>query len=164
METGLNNEEFFEMLDTCQSTLLRICMTYAGGRGGVGDLYQEVVCRLAEEYPRRPLGESPARWACRTALNAARRYRRWHRRQPETEPLDPRLSELLAEEASDPLVERMHELTDSLGGDEKRLVVLYLEGFSAGEIAGILSLKEAAVRQRIHRIKNKLKKIYEKEN
>lgn len=156
METGLNNEEFFEMLDTCQSTLLRICMTYAGGRGGVGDLYQEVVYQLVKGYPRFRGESGVTTWAYRTALNTARRYRRWHIHQPATEPL--------AEEACDPLVERMHELTERLRDDERQLVVLYLDGFPLHEIADILSLPEATVRQRLHRITIKLKKLYEKEN
>lgn len=164
METGLDNEEFFEMLDTCQSTLLRICMTYAGGRGGVGDLYQEVVYQLVKGYPRFRGESGVTTWAYRTALNTARRYRRWHIHQPATEPLDERLSELLAEEACDPLVERMHELTERLRDDERQLVVLYLDGFPLHEIADILSLPEATVRQRLHRITIKLKKLYEKEN
>ena len=165
MKTGPYNEELLEVLDTCKGTLLHICMMYTDCRKEhVTELYHEMVYQLVKGYPRFRGESGVTTWAYRTALNTARRYRRWHRRQPATEPLDERLCELVAEEGCDPLVERMRELTDRLRDDERQLVVLYLDGFPLHEIADILSLPEATVRQRLHRTTIKLKKIYEKEN
>lgn len=58
--------------------------------------------------------------------------------------------------------ELVDELAAHLNDTDRQLLQLYLDGFSNSEIALILGLKEAAVRQRMHRLVAKMRTIYEK--
>ena len=55
--------------------------------------------------------------------------------------------------------ERVQKALEGLGGDEKQIIILrYFEDLSFAEISGILKTKEGALRVRVHRILEKLKK------
>ena len=56
------------------------------------------------------------------------------------------------------------DATAGLGDDEKKLLFLYLDRKSSREIAAITGTTEANVRQRIHRIINRIKTLKQQED
>ena len=70
----------------------------------------------------------------------------------------------LADEASDPLYQTLYELIDSLDNDNDReIMYLYLANKKYSEIARETGTTESAVKQRIYRIKKKLKQLNEQQ-
>ena len=58
--------------------------------------------------------------------------------------------------------ERLRKALDRLNEEERQIIILkYFEEMPGEEIAGVLSMKEGAVRVRLHRIMEKLKIYYE---
>lgn len=123
------------------------------------DLVQEVVLALWSRYGRLrpdagPLAER--RWV---DLNTRDVLRCLHRRQdPAPVPLDDDMADRVADER-DEARQRVDELLDDLEADERRLVRMNLDGYSAKEIGQALGLSPDAVYQRMHRIIKKLKQI-----
>ena len=58
--------------------------------------------------------------------------------------------------------ELVDELASHLDDDDRQLLKLHLDGFSHHEVGIILGLKDATVRQRMHRIVGNMRLIYEK--
>ena len=58
----------------------------------------------------------------------------------------------------------LYELIARLSAKERKIILLYLDGYSEKEIAEITGKSVPAVKQAIYRIKNKMKKLYEKRN
>jgi RNA polymerase sigma factor (sigma-70 family) len=70
----------------------------------------------------------------------------------------------LADDASDPLYQTLYELIDSLDNDSDReIMYLYLAKKKYSEIARETGTTESAVKQRIYRIKKKLKQLNEQQ-
>ena len=118
------------------------------------DLVQEVALSLWEHYGslRHDAGPLQERawvfWHTRTVLDHL------HRRPSPT--LVPLPDELPA--ARDDSRETIDSLLDTLAPDDRRLVQMRLDGYSAEEIAQRLGIRRDAVYQRLHRIIIRLRK------
>ena len=60
-------------------------------------------------------------------------------------------------------MDTLYRLIDRLSDKDKEIVFLYLDQVPEKEIARVIGKSVPAVKQSIYRIKNKLKKQYEKE-
>jgi RNA polymerase sigma-70 factor (ECF subfamily) len=69
--------------------------------------------------------------------------------------------ESLAEEVKDERVAILYTIIDRLPVLDRAIFYLYLDNLSNRQIADILGRSERAVKQKIHRIKNKIRKDYE---
>jgi len=124
------------------------------------DVVQEVFLIAQTKIDDLIVHENPVGWLCLTTYYAADRERRklCHKDVPLAEhdhtmqfaqpDIEPRLAELLP---------------DDFGDDEKKLLVLrYEEEYSYSEIADLCDMSQANCRQKMSRLRKKLKKIYEK--
>ena len=122
------------------------------------DVVQEVFLIAQTKIDDLIVHENPVGWLCLTTYYAADRERRklCHKEVPLAEhdhtmqfaqpDIEPRLIELLP---------------DDFGDDEKRLLVLrYEEEYSYSEIADLCDMSENNCRQKIFRLRKKLRKLY----
>ena len=127
------------MLRRSQGILYRVCLAFTDRQpGSIDDLRQEIVCNLWQGWPKFRAESDTTTWVYRVALNTARSELRKQRRhgRHSTLPIDARLCDTLA--------------------DEKELVFLYLDGLTNAQIAAVTGASEAAAKQRIYRIRQKL--------
>ena len=158
--------EFLKMLRECEGTLIRVCLWFANhGSDECCDLYQEIACTLWEQWPRYRGDGTPYAWAISIALNVAGQSLRRGKRMPQFVEIDETMYDSIAEEVADPCRQRMYALIDRLDNKgDRKLLFLYLDGMTTSDIARLTGLSEAAVRQRIHRIKQRLIEMKGKED
>jgi RNA polymerase sigma-70 factor (ECF subfamily) len=155
--------EFLELLNRCQGTILRLCMLYTDRQpDSINDLYQDIASALWESWSTYRGKSKHNTWVTGVALNTARKYLEHRKRMPQFVELRDSLCYHLADEASDPLYQTLYELIDSLDNDNDReIMYLYLANKKYSEIARETGTTESAVKQRIYRIKKKLKQLNE---
>lgn len=121
------------------------------------DLLQEMHVALWRSLPAFEGRCSERTWALRVAHNVAASHVRAARRSPPSVSLDAvdpaaedRLHEQLERKQG---LARAHALIGELPPLDRQVVLLYLEGLEAAEIAEIAGLTPANVAQKIHRAK-----------
>lgn len=153
--------EFLQMLRQCEGTLAKVCL-YFGHRTPetLHDLYQEIVCTLWEAWPSFRGNSNTNTWVMRVALNVAGQEARKRKRMPQFVELDESLFTDLADQATDLRYHQLYTLIDHLDNDDDRkLIFLYLDRHRLREIAEMTGTTEAAVKQKLYRIKQKLCKL-----
>ena len=157
--------EFTAAFKQCEGCVISICAFFAGNnRENFRDLYQDIASALWENWPTYRGESKLSTWVTGVALNTARRYLEHHKRMPQFVELRENLCYNLADEASDPLYQTLYELIDSLDNDKDReIMYLYLANKKYSEIARETNTTESAVKQRIYRIKKKLKQLNEQQ-
>lgn len=157
--------EFTAAFKQCEGCVISICAFFAGNnRENFRDLYQDIASALWESWPTYRGESKLSTWVTGVALNTARRYLEHHKRMPQFVELRENLCYNLADEASDPLYQTLYELIDSLDNDKDReIMYLYLANKKYSEIARETNTTESAVKQRIYRIKKKLKQLNEQQ-
>jgi RNA polymerase sigma factor (sigma-70 family) len=123
-----------------------------------GDLIQEMTVAVWRSFDRYDPSRAFSTWMYRIALNVAISFfRREDRHQRRRAPIEqaPPASERLPD---DPLVARLLECIDDLGLLDKALVLLYLDGYSHSEIAGVLGITPTNASTKLARIKERLRR------
>ncbi len=64
---------------------------------------------------------------------------------------------------NDELLDLKENLALIAENDRLMLILYYLDGFSVREIASLLHLKESAVKVRLHRSRNRIRKVYQEQ-
>jgi RNA polymerase sigma-70 factor (ECF subfamily) len=162
----IKEKEFEEMLRNMDSIIYRICFAFTNRQpDNVDDLYQEITCKLWKGWLGYR-GECDLKtWVYRIAYNTAvDDYRARHATDSQRfVPFDDDLSDNLTDEVHEEQVDTLYRLIDRLSDKDKEIVFLYLDQVPEKEIARVIGKSVPAVKQSIYRIKNKLKKQYEKE-
>lgn len=158
-------EDFIALLEQNEWLLYHIAITFSkGDKEAMRDLYQDMVCNLwlgRQQYR----GEcSPKNWMYRVALNTAISLWRKEIRHPRVMPLPPELEQQLRDEPDNPLLDELYRLIDLLPKADQALLFLYIDGATEAEISVVLGISPSAVGVRIHRIKQKMKEIVNKES
>ena len=155
--------EFNKLLQESQMILVKVCMQFTDRQpDSIKDLYQEIAINLWESMPSFRGDSSQTTWVYRIALNTAYMELRKRARQNLFVDLDQQMLESLAEEAQDERTQILYDIIDRLPKNERTIFYLYLDDLSISQIADILGRTEAAVRQKIYRIKNKIREEYER--
>ncbi len=151
-----DREAFDWLSELCRPWLYGLCLRVVQDRDVVDDLVQETLVRAFRDLPQlRDSGLFRA-WLSRVALNVCRMHLRHS--HPELE------QELVSPEAlSDPKMIGhsllIGEALAQLGMEDRRLLVrFYLEGLNQAELADWLSLSASAVKSRLHRSRERLRK------
>ena len=154
---------FLDMLGRSQRSIFQICLHFTDRRpDSIRDLYQEIVCTLWEAWPKFRGESSADTWVHRIALNVAVSEIRSHARQPRFVPLEDWMYDTVADEV-DKAPPDYYRIMDDLEPDERALVYLRLNRMSVRDIAETFSLTEAAVKQRLYRIRKKIDLIKQRE-
>lgn len=157
--------EFTAVFKQYEGSVINVCAFFAGdNREDFRDLYQDIASALWESWSTYRGESKHNTWVTGVALNTARKYLEHRKRMPQFVELRDSLCYHLADEASDPLYQTLYELIDSLDNDKDReIMYLYLNNKKYSEIARETETTESAVKQRIYRIKKKLKQLNEQQ-
>lgn len=151
-----DNREFLDMLYRSRHTIFQICLHFTDqSPDAIRDLYQEIACNLWEAWPRFRGDSSTHTWVRRIALNVAVTEVRRHAKQPSFVPLEDWMYDTIADPET-AVPPDYYRLLSALEPDERALIYFRLEHLSIREIAQTLSTTEAAVKQRLYRLRQKL--------
>ncbi|WP_088340022.1 RNA polymerase sigma factor [Robiginitalea sediminis] len=148
----------------------RICLGYAGGNANwAQDMAQEVFIRVWQNLDAFRGESKLSTWIFRIAVNTCLVELRNARRGMKTVGLEG--VPVPAPEESDPgkrehpdRIASLYRAIDGLRPTNRTIALLELEGVPQQEIASITGLSHAAVRTRVHRIKNELLKLLKDES
>ena len=152
--------EFEQKIREHQLLIHKVCHIYAYTEADRQDLFQEIVIGLWKAYPGFKGLSAFSTWLYRVAINTAITGLRQKKNllipyEPEALPSE------LAEEPA-PEEEQWQQLIsaiEKLNEVEKAIVMLYLEDRSYEEMEDILGLGQGALRVKMSRIKDKLRKL-----
>ena len=124
---------------------------------------QEIVCNLWESWPNFRGDSSTDTWVRRVSLYVAVTEIRRHAKQPRFVPLEDWMYDTISEEI-DKAPPDYFRLISALEPDERALLYLRLEHLSIRDIAETLSTTEAAVKQRLYRLRQHIDKLKQQYN
>ena len=152
--------EFEQKIREHQLLIHKVCHIYAYTEADRQDLFQEIVICLWKAYPGFKGLSAFSTWLYRVAINTAITGLR--QKKNLLIPYEPEaLPSQLAEEPA-PEEEHWQQLIsaiEKLNEVEKAIVMLYLEDRSYEEMEDILGLGQGALRVKMSRIKDKLRKL-----
>ena len=160
MTTTNQEQEFVVLMQEHQALLYKICRVYATHETDREDLYQEMIVQLWKSYPTFRGDAKFTTWMYRIALNTAISTIRKKNRSiaviyPEEIPRE------AADEKDNSQEEKLNALyaaVAQLSELERAIVTLYLEDKSYDEMEEILGISNGALRVKMNRIKEKLRK------
>ena len=159
----LSEKKFLDMLNRSQRTIFQICLHYTDrSPDAIRDLYQEIVCNLWESWPNFRGDSSTDTWVRRVSLNVAVTEIRRHAKQPRFVPLEDWMYDTISEEI-DKAPPDYFRLISALDPDERALLYFRLEKLSIRDIAETLSTTEAAVKQRLYRLRQHIDTLKQKQ-
>jgi RNA polymerase sigma factor (sigma-70 family) len=164
MRSDTQQDAFLQQLQPHRAMLYQIANAYCARREDRGDLIQDIVLALWRAYPRFDARAAFSTWMHQIAVNVAiSQFRGERRRIRDALPIDePGLDLSAADDALAPDRDlyALHQLTATLDAIDRALVLLYLAGYGHDEIAAVVGLSNTNVATRIHRIKQRLQKMY----
>lgn len=152
------------MLSRSQRTIFQICLHFTDHHPEhIRDLYQEIVCTLWESWPNFRGNSSTDTWVRRVALNVAVTEIRRHSKRPRFVPLEDWMYDTISEEINKTSPDYFC-LISALQPDERALLYLRLDHLSIRDIAETLSTTEAAVKQRLYRLRQHIDILKQQKN
>jgi len=134
----------------------RIAGVYAGDDGEEDDLYQEILVQVWRSLPTFRGNASAGTWLYRVALNTALTWRRKATKRFSWRTAGGPLTDEVPATSQDSQRSQAAILADflsTLGGPDRSVLLLYMEGLSYQEIADVTGLSVGAVGVRLHRMK-----------
>ena len=153
-------QQFLDLVEKHKGIIVRICSVYARRQDERDDLFQEIIVQLWRAWPAFEGRSQFSTWMYRIALNTAisgLRKKKMplvlvdHAAIPEV--ADPG-ADLHKEEQLGLLYAAIRELPEI----DRALVMLYLDDHSYEEMEVILGINQGALRTKMNRAKEKLKK------
>ncbi len=158
-------EQLYDSLAERHNTMIcRLCHLYSiGDTYRYGELRQEVALALWREIGSYGLSRfrrrsSEKTWVYRIALHAIYDYERRYGSRVPTVRLGDSEPESLAASDSEAMQETLDEFFALLTPDDRRLLMLSLEGYDYQEMAAMEQTTAGAIGSHLTRIRNKLKK------
>lgn len=159
MTSPATQEAFLELLNSHQKFLHKVVNTYCWNAGDREDLLQEISIQLWRSYPAFDGRCRFSTWATRIALNVAISFvRQAVARDRHLVSGEEHLADI-PDGAPPPSAELqfLHRFIQGLGGLDKALLLLYLDGHSHQEIAEVLGITATNVATKIGRLKQRLR-------
>lgn len=161
-------DRFLALLDAHKKILYKVANAYCRNPEDRRDLVQEIVVQLWRSFGRFDERAAFSTWMYRIAMNVATSfYRSESRRARRTELVEEPILEILAvdraapEESSDD-IRQLHRFIGELDELNRALVILYLDGNSHETIGEILGISTTNVGTRVGRIKERLRKAFDR--
>ena len=163
-----DQDQFLALLDEHRKILYKVASAYCRNPEDRRDLTQEIVVQLWRSFGRFDERARFSTWMYRIAMNVAISFSRAEsRRARRTELVEEPVLEILAvdrassEETSDD-IRQLHRFIGELDELNRALVILYLDGNTHDTIAEILGISTTNVGTRIGRIKQRLRKDFDR--
>jgi len=154
-------DEITKLIYENQQIIIRICRGFFTGQADREDLFQEIIYKVLRSFGKFRHESSFTTWLYRISVNTAITYTRQKKRSPNTSGELPDFSEPESGTRDEEDIRQLYRAIDKLSRIEKGIILLYLEERSYEEIAEITGFSVSNVSVRIHRIKKKLKSIFE---
>ncbi len=152
-----DKEAFGELAERCRPWVYGLCFRLIGDGVTAEDLVQETFVRAMRDLPRLRDETRFRPWLTRVAVNVCRMHLRRVLAAPREEPLAEHHGETPERVAEH--VEGAATGLPALPLDDRRLLALfYGEGLSHRELSEVLSLSASAVKSRLHRSRERLRK------
>lgn len=151
------------LLEQYGPAIRRLCAAYMASTGDREDLAQEIALALWTALPRYRGAASERTWLYRIAHNVALTY--VHKTRRYARPLDsgegvlealPAVDDVENQVARAEQQQRLLAAVSRLRLDDRRLILLYLEGLTGAEMAAVLGISEANVATRLSRLRKEL--------
>ncbi len=152
--------QFDKILAIHGDGIYRICKSYLYEDGLVQDLYQEVLLNIWKSIPTFKKKSSLKTWAFRIAINTTISFNHYQSRRRQKQK-DFENETMIKEDSDSGNMDQLHHAIQQLDSNDKRLIGLFLEGFSYKEMADITGWTTNHVGVKINRIKSRLKAIIE---
>ena len=167
MTATSESDRFLALLDEHRKILFKVANSYCRNPQDRADLIQEMVAQLWSSFGRFDERSRFSTWMYRVVMNVAISfYRGESRRRRRIVPLEEPMLELAAaapapEEASED-IRLLHRFIGQLDELNRALIILYLDGNNHETIAEILGISTTNVGTRIGRIKQQLRRDFER--
>ena len=151
-----HEDTLLELLHGHDDAMRRIAGVYAGPDGEEDDLYQEILTQVWRSLPSFRGNSASGTWLYRVALNTALTWRRKTKRQDSRRaPSEAPGNEVhvMGHESPRSQAAILKEFLSTLGGPDRSVLLLYMEGLPYQEIADVTGLGVSAVGVRLHRMK-----------
>jgi RNA polymerase sigma factor (sigma-70 family) len=151
-------KEFIGIIQENEALIYKVAKVYAYNPAHQQDLYQEIVYQLWKSFPSFRQEARVSTWMYRVALNTSIAYLNKEKKRADRLPIDEALfnrtetGDLLQEER----IGELYAVIRQLDTVEKGIILLYLEGKTYDEIAGITGFTATNIGTRLGRIKQKL--------
>ncbi len=153
-------EDFKKLYEENYSKMVRLCLGYVSGDKDMAkDLTQEVFIKVWRNFNSFRNESAITTWLYRIAVNTCLMNLRKTKKAPITDAVfQDNTIDTAPEKEREQQFQKMYQCIDTLGPTNKAIILMELEGIPQKEIAQVTGLKHEAIRTRIHRIKNELKK------
>ncbi|MEO5975901.1 MAG: sigma-70 family RNA polymerase sigma factor [Chryseolinea sp.] len=152
---------FSKMIVQYQGIIKSICLLYYHDSEDKKDAQQDVLVQLWKAFPSFRNESKISTWIYRVTLNTILARVRQDRKEillaPRTEMHE---SHLQMHPFSDDHIQLLRRSIETLGTDEKAIVILYLEGYSNKEIADMINLTQTNINTKMYRIREKLRQMF----
>ncbi len=153
-------ERFQNLIDEHKKILYKICHAYCPNPADRDDLAQEIMFQLWRSFGRFDERVRFSTWMYRIALNVAISFYRRESVRGRHVMAGGRLLESIGESPADSEdVQTLYQWIAQLDPLNRAVVILYLDGNSYREIAGVLDISETNVATKIGRIKDAFRQM-----
>lgn len=163
----MDNQKIEEIIEKYADDVLRICYVYTKDYNVSQDLFQEVFIKVYKNIDKFKGFSSEKTWIIRIAINTCKDYIKsaWIKRivsfdidNKDYVNTDEKVFENIKKQ-------EILKAVLNLSGKFKEVIILYYYyGYDSKEISKILGISENAVRGRLSRARNELKKFISKED
>ncbi len=158
------DKEFIDLITTHQGIIHKVCSVYCQNETDREDLFQEILLQVWKSYTSFKGDSKISTWLYRVALNTAiSMYRQQTRKagagRQELSPDELQLADKPADFEFEDRLKFLYTTIDKLNKIEKAIVMLYLEDYDYRQISEIVGITETNVGVKLHRIKDKLRKL-----
>ena len=152
-------QRFNEALRLYDGLIMRLCFGYARTPAELNDLHQDALVNIWQGMAKFRGESSLKTWIYRVTLNTCVSTIRTRSRSIDSMPIEEVMDTRDDSQESMALVKDIHEAISQLSPTDKAVMLLWLDEMSYDEIASLTGLTKSAVGVRIHRAKDKLKKL-----
>jgi RNA polymerase sigma-70 factor (ECF subfamily) len=163
--------KFAAAIEQHRDALYRVCCAYVRDEADRQDIYQEVLIHIWRSLDTFRGQSNLGTWLYRVAVNTCLGWLRREKRRSQM------LERACAEQqvvaagscqtgpaVAEDDVQQLYSRIAELAPVDRLLVSLYLEEMDSAEMAAVLGISEGNVRVKLHRIKNQLREMWEKED
>lgn len=153
---------FMDMLSQYDAVIRRVCFMYSSVSTDYEDLYQETVANLWRGYEKFRGEARVSTWIYRATVNTCITWIRRNARHRNTRDLDEAITVIAGDDPENrQRIQELYRLISQLDAMEKALVMMWLDGRQYDEIADVMGISRNLVAVKLHRAKDKIKKMAE---
>lgn len=151
---------FTEIIRIHDPMIKRICFGYARSTEELEDLHQDALVCIWQGLPKFRGDSALKTWVYRVTLNSCVSVVRTRKKEFNSDSLERIVDVADDSEESHRRICELHECIGTLNPIDKAIVMLWLDEYSYDEIAELVGLKRNNVATRLHRAKEKIKKLW----